>query len=88
MKVETKRALRTGLQTAVGVAVALPMIVDASGIPEALPWVAGSLAVAGGFARVMALPSVQALLPSWLRTDGGTSGYHPGGHAGPDWDRI
>ncbi|MEV1245213.1 hypothetical protein ACIBO2_48690 [Nonomuraea sp. NPDC050022] len=33
-----------------------------SGIPEALPW------VAGGFVRVMALSSVQALLPSWLRT--------------------
>jgi hypothetical protein len=35
------------LQTAVGVAVALPFIVQASGIPEALPFVAGSLAVAG-----------------------------------------
>lgn len=66
---DTKRAFRTALQTAVGVAVALPMIVQASGIPEALPWVAGSLAVAGGFARVMALPSVQRLLPSWLRTE-------------------
>ncbi|WP_431903595.1 hypothetical protein [Nonomuraea sp. bgisy101] len=68
MKIETKRTLRTGLQTAVGFAVALPAIVDASGIPETLPWVAGGLAVAGGFARVMALPNVQALLPGWLRT--------------------
>lgn len=58
----TKRTIRTALQTLVGVAVALPFIVDASGIDEALPWVAGSLAVAGGLARVMALPSVQALL--------------------------
>lgn len=85
MKDANKRTLRTVLQTGVGVAVALPMIVQASGIPEALPWVAGSLAVAGGFARVMALPSVQALLPSWLRTDSGsgpaerTPGYR-GGH--------
>jgi hypothetical protein len=55
----------------VGVAVALPGIVAASGVPESLPWVAGALAVAGGIARVMALPSVQGLLPSWLRTDGG-----------------
>lgn len=68
MTTETKRAVRTALQTAVGIAVALPAIVAASGIPEALPWVAGALAVASGLARVMALPSVQALLPSWLRT--------------------
>ncbi|RSS92442.1 hypothetical protein EF919_18075 [Streptomyces sp. WAC02707] len=70
-KEETKRTARTVLQTAVGTAVALPGIVAASGVSEALPWVAGALAVAGGFARVMALPSVQGLLPSWLRTDGG-----------------
>ncbi|WP_405994949.1 hypothetical protein [Streptomyces sp. NBC_00986] len=69
MKDSTKRTVRTVLQTSVGVAVALPGIVDASGVPASLPWVAGALAVAGGLARVMALPSVQALLPSWLRTD-------------------
>lgn len=68
MKDPTKRTVRTVLQTAVGTAVALPGIVDASGIPATLPWVAGALAVAGGLARVMALPSVQELLPSWLRT--------------------
>jgi hypothetical protein len=68
-KESTKRTARTVLQAAVGVAVALPGIVDASGVPAALPWVAGALAVAGGFARVMALPSVQQLLPAWLRTD-------------------
>ncbi|WP_171167530.1 hypothetical protein [Streptomyces sp. I05A-00742] len=64
-----KRTLRTVLQTAVALAVALPAIVDASGIPASLPWAAGALAVAGGLTRVMALPSVQALLPHWLRTD-------------------
>ncbi|MFF0222763.1 hypothetical protein [Streptomyces sp. NPDC004629] len=69
MKDTSKRTARTVLQTTVGVAVALPGIVDASGIPASLPWVAGALAVAGGLARVMALPSVQLLLPSWLRTD-------------------
>ncbi|MCH5677821.1 hypothetical protein [Streptomyces gilvus] len=69
MKDSTKRTVRTVLQTTVGVAVALPGIVDASGIPASLPWAAGALAVAGGLARVMALPSVQGLLPSWLRTD-------------------
>ncbi|MEU9379992.1 hypothetical protein AB0D38_02830 [Streptomyces sp. NPDC048279] len=69
MKDSTKRTARTVLQTTVGVAVALPGIVDASGVPASLPWVAGALAVAGGLARVMALPSVQGLLPSWLHTD-------------------
>ncbi|MGI5338649.1 hypothetical protein ACQEVS_15185 [Streptomyces sp. CA-181903] len=65
----TKRTLRTLVQTAVAFAVALPAIADASGVPSTLPWVAGALAVAGGLARVMALPAVQALLPRWLRTD-------------------
>lgn len=64
-----KRTVRTIAQTAVALAVMLPAIVDASGIPASLPWVAGALAVAGGLARVMALPGVQALMPRWLRTD-------------------
>jgi hypothetical protein len=71
MQDSTKRTARTVLQTAVGIAVMLPAIVSASGVPEALPWVAGALAIAGGFARVMALPGVQQLLPGWLRTDDG-----------------
>ncbi|MFI6732126.1 hypothetical protein ACIBI9_04265 [Nonomuraea sp. NPDC050451] len=69
MKDSTKRTIRTILQTGVGIAVALPAIVGAAGIPETLPWVAAALAVAGGLARVMALPAVQALLPAWLRTE-------------------
>ncbi|MFK0296588.1 hypothetical protein ACIQU6_39805 [Streptomyces sp. NPDC090442] len=64
-----RRTIRTIVQTTVALAVLLPAIVDASGIPASLPWVAGSLAVAGGLARVMALPGVQALLPGWLRAD-------------------
>ncbi|MBE4783900.1 hypothetical protein [Streptomyces caniscabiei] len=72
MKDSTKRTWRTVLQTALGIAVLLPLIVDESGIPATLPWVAVALAVAGGFARVMAVPGVQALLPGWLRTDDGT----------------
>ncbi|MFH8793858.1 hypothetical protein [Streptomyces sp. NPDC017941] len=57
-----RRTVRTVIQTTVALALALPAIVAASGIPEALPWVAGALAVAGGLARVMALPAVEALL--------------------------
>lgn len=69
-KESTKRTARTVIQTALGIAVVLPAVVDASGIPQALPWVAAALAIAGGFARVMAVPGVQTLLPTWLRTDG------------------
>lgn len=63
-----RRTLRTVVQTVIAFAVALPAIIDAAGIPEALPWVAGALAVAAGLTRVMALDAVQKLLPSWLRT--------------------
>ncbi|MYR46584.1 hypothetical protein [Streptomyces sp. SID5910] len=62
MSPENKRTIRTVMQTAVAGAVALPGIVAASGVPGSLPYVAGALAVAGGLARVMALPSVEALL--------------------------
>ncbi|MET7759727.1 hypothetical protein ABZT27_34260 [Streptomyces sp. NPDC005389] len=62
MSPATKRTVRTVLQTTVALALALPAIVAASGIPAALPWVAGALAVAGGLARAMALPAVEALL--------------------------
>ncbi|MER5357056.1 hypothetical protein [Streptomyces sp. NPDC002785] len=62
MSPAAKRTVRTVIQGAVAFAVALPAIVDASGVPESLPWVAGALAVAGGLARVMALPSVEAIL--------------------------
>ncbi|MFJ2892482.1 MULTISPECIES: hypothetical protein [unclassified Streptomyces] len=62
MSTAAKRTIRTVIQGAVGLAVVLPAIVDASGVPASLPWVAGALAVAGGLARVMALPGVEALL--------------------------
>ncbi|MEU1674104.1 hypothetical protein ABZ752_19050 [Streptomyces roseifaciens] len=68
-----QRTVRTVVQTAVALAVMLPAIVDASGVPASLPWVAGALAVAGGLARIMALPGVQALMPRWLRTDPATT---------------
>ncbi|MEV0968528.1 hypothetical protein [Microtetraspora glauca] len=68
MSNDTKRSLRTILQTVVAIAIVLPAVVDTAGIPSTLPWVAGALAAAGGLARVMALPGVQAILPGWLRT--------------------
>ncbi|MFG2964413.1 MULTISPECIES: hypothetical protein [unclassified Streptomyces] len=66
----TRRTLRTVVQTAVGLCVLLPTVVDAAGIPATLPWAAGALAVAAAVTRVMAVPAVQALLPPWLRAGG------------------
>ncbi|MFF5299042.1 hypothetical protein ACFY5F_06725 [Streptomyces sp. NPDC013161] len=74
MSEAAKRTLRTVLQTAVGLCVLLPAVVDAAGVPDTLPWVAAALAAAAAVTRVMALPAVQALLPSWLRTDGPAAG--------------
>lgn len=60
MQKSTKVVIRTAIQWAAGMAVALPGIVEASGVSESLPWVAGGLAVAAAITRIMALPSVQA----------------------------
>jgi len=59
---DTKRSIRTALQAGVALAVALPGILAASGVPLQAGIVVGALAVAGGVARVMALDSVQDLL--------------------------
>ncbi|WP_328943084.1 hypothetical protein OG259_17370 [Streptomyces sp. NBC_00250] len=83
-----KRTARTVLQSAVGIAVVLPAIVDASGVPATLPWVAGALAVAGGLARVMALDVVQTLLPSWLRSDAVDAGDGSAPAEGGADDRV
>lgn len=62
LSVKVKREVRTVLQAGTAVAVALPGVVAASGVPAQAAFVAAGLAVAGGFARVMALDSVQAIL--------------------------
>lgn len=64
-----RRTLRTILQTSVSLAAGLPVILSAAGLTEQTAAVAWTLAVAGGFTRVMALDVVDRLLPSWLRRD-------------------
>ncbi|MEU4953911.1 hypothetical protein [Streptomyces lavendulae] len=64
----TRRTFRTVVQTVLALAAGLPLIIDASGIPQTAAGVGVALAVAGGVTRVMALPVVEALLPAWLRT--------------------
>jgi predicted TIM-barrel enzyme len=71
---DARRTLRTVLQPIVGIAAATPLILSASGIPDATPGYAVLVAVSAGVCRVMALPSVNALLPSWLSVDQPTGG--------------
>ncbi|WP_411129922.1 hypothetical protein [Streptomyces sp. x-19] len=64
-----RRTIRTVVQTVLGLAAGLPLIIDAAGIPQTAAGVGVALAVAGGLTRVMALPVVENLLPAWLRAD-------------------
>lgn len=57
-----RATVRTALQAALALALMLPLLVDAAGLDETAPPVAGALVLAGGFARVMALPAVEAFL--------------------------
>ncbi|MGA5701259.1 hypothetical protein [Peterkaempfera bronchialis] len=74
MSPATKHSLRTVIQTAVSLCLLLPAVIDTADLPGSLPWATGALAVAGGLARLMALPGVQALLPSWLSTEASPNG--------------
>lgn len=67
MKDSTRRTIRTVVQSALSLAAAAPLIVEASGAPETTAGVGAGLAVAAGITRVMALPAIDRLLPSWLR---------------------
>lgn len=69
-KDSTRRTIRTVFQWLVSAAAAMPLLVDASGIPETAMGVGTGLAVVAGLTRVMALPVVDKLLPSWLRASG------------------
>ncbi|MEV7501743.1 hypothetical protein [Streptomyces sp. NPDC093018] len=64
-----RRTIRTVVQTVLGLAAGLPLIIDAAGIPQTAAGVGVALAVAGGLTRVMALPVVENLLPAWLRAE-------------------
>lgn len=64
-----RRTARTVFQTAVTLAAAVPAIVQASGLAETSGAVALALAVSGAVTRIMSLPAVDAMLPSWLRKE-------------------
>ncbi|MDT0377219.1 hypothetical protein RM572_00315 [Streptomyces sp. DSM 42041] len=83
MRQSSKTTIRTVVQSVIACALALPVIVESTGLDVAWPWLAAAVgtvaAVAGTVARVMALPSVQLLLDRYgLGTD------LPDGHGGVD----
>lgn len=65
----TRRTVRTVFQTVVSLAAGAPLLLEASGIPEATPGVAVVLAVSAGLTRLMALDLVNSLLPSFLQKE-------------------
>lgn len=68
MNEKNKKVVRTIIQTAVGIAVALPGLINATGLDESLPWVGAALAASAAVTRIMAVPQVQKFL-GWLNTD-------------------
>lgn len=62
-----RRTLRTILQLVLGLAAGLPVLVHTAGLPSTLPGLGAALAVAAAITRIMAMPSVDNLLPGWLK---------------------
>ena len=72
-----RATVRTAFAVIVALAAMLPLLVDAAGVDETLPPVAGALAIAGAVTRVLALPAVEAFLARfvpWLAAGPGTDG--------------
>lgn len=61
-----RSTLRTLVQVVLGLAPMLPLLVDASGVDDTLPAVAGALAISGAITRVMALPAVEVFLQRFV----------------------
>jgi hypothetical protein len=54
MSPKTKVTIRTVIQVVLGLAVITPLLVDQVGGTEAVPWLAGAVAVSGVVTRFMA----------------------------------
>lgn len=65
---QRRRTVRTVVQTLVGLAAALPILLPTLGVPETVAGYGVVLAVAAGITRAMASPTAQRFLPAWLRT--------------------
>ncbi|UUU33521.1 hypothetical protein JIX56_28760 [Streptomyces sp. CA-210063] len=65
-----RRALRTAFQALLAVAAAVPLLADTPGIAD-LPGYATLVVAATALSRLMSMPSVERLLPPWLRAGAG-----------------
>ncbi len=61
-----RATVRTVFAFIVGLAAAWALIIQAAGIDPGLEWVTGSVAIAAGITRVMALPAVDDLIRRFL----------------------
>lgn len=61
-----KTTFRTVFQMVIGFIILLPQLIETTGVDEATPWVAASLAVSGAVTRIMALPGVETWLRKWV----------------------
>lgn len=67
-----RATVRTVFAFVVGLAAAWGLIVAAAGVDPGVEWVSGSVAIAAGITRVMALPAVDNLIRQfapWLAPD-------------------
>ena len=67
-----RATVRTVFAFVVGLAAGWGLIVRAAGLDAGVEWVSGSVAIAAGITRVMALPAVDALIRQfapWLAPD-------------------
>jgi len=67
-----RATVRTVFAFVVGLAAGWGLIVQAAGLDAGVEWVSGSVAIAAGITRVMALPAVDALIRQfapWLAPD-------------------
>ncbi|MGW2371647.1 hypothetical protein [Kitasatospora sp. NPDC001683] len=67
MSDSARRTARTVLAVVPALAAGLPLLVRTAGLPDTLPGLGTVLAVAAAITRVLALPQVDAWLPSWLK---------------------
>ncbi|MFF1381164.1 hypothetical protein [Streptomyces sp. NPDC058308] len=65
----TRRGLRTAVQALFTLIAALPLLASDPRLSD-IPALAGLVAFATALSRLMAVPAVEALLPSWLRRKG------------------
>lgn len=61
-----RSTVRTTVQVLLALALMLPLLVDAAGLDETAPPIAGAIGLAAAFARVMALPQVEAFLRQFV----------------------